>query len=95
MSARKSERLINLLIALLNALLSLSGDRAIAAVTFLREEERPRVEELKFSVVYVKCRDGRGTVFVVESPGDLTHEYRRGKWFGNEGELSKSPASCN
>lgn len=56
----------DLLIALLNALLALSGDRAIAEVTFLREEERPRVEELKFSVVDVKCRDGRGTIFMVE-----------------------------
>ena len=56
----------DLLIAFLNALLALTGDRAIAEVTFLREEERPRVDELKFSVVDVKCRDGRGTVFVVE-----------------------------
>jgi hypothetical protein len=46
----------DLLIALLNALLSLSGDRAIVDVTFLHEEERPRVEELKFAVVDVKCR---------------------------------------
>ncbi len=56
----------HLLIALLNALLELPPERAIVAVTFLREEERPRVEELKFSVVDVKCRDARGTVFVVE-----------------------------
>lgn len=56
----------DILIALLNALLSLSGARAIAEVTFLREEERPRVDELKFSVVDVKCRDARGVVFVVE-----------------------------
>jgi len=56
----------DVLIALLNALLGLSGDRAVADLTYLREEERPRVDELKFSVVDVKCRDGRGTVFVVE-----------------------------
>ncbi len=56
----------DLLIALLNALLALSGERAIVAVTFLREEERPRVDELKFSIVDVKCCDARGTVFVVE-----------------------------
>ena len=56
----------DLLMALLNALLALSGERAIVEVTFLREEERPRVPELKFSVVDVKCRDGRGTVFMVE-----------------------------
>jgi len=56
----------DVLIALLNALLALSGERAIVEVTLLREEERPPVPELKFSVVDVKCRDGRGTVFMVE-----------------------------
>ncbi|TAK27347.1 MAG: Rpn family recombination-promoting nuclease/putative transposase [Myxococcaceae bacterium] len=56
----------HLLIALLNALLELPPERAVVEVTFLREEERPRVEELKFSVVDVKVRDARGTVFVVE-----------------------------
>ena len=56
----------DLLVALLNALLALSGERAIVDLTYLREEERPRVPELKFSVVDVKCRDGRGTVFMVE-----------------------------
>jgi predicted transposase/invertase (TIGR01784 family) len=35
-------------------------------VTHLREEERPKVEELKHSIVDVKCRDGRGRCFVVE-----------------------------
>ncbi|MFO0602875.1 MAG: Rpn family recombination-promoting nuclease/putative transposase [Polyangiales bacterium] len=56
----------DLLIALLNALLGLAADRGIVDVTFLREEERPPVRELKFSVVDVKCRDARGTHFVVE-----------------------------
>ena len=61
-----SEAHKDVLIALINALLELSGERAVQAVTFLREEERPKVEELKFSIVDVKCRDARGTVFVVE-----------------------------
>ncbi|MBI5517955.1 MAG: Rpn family recombination-promoting nuclease/putative transposase [Deltaproteobacteria bacterium] len=56
----------DLLIALLNALLDLRGERAIRALTFLREEERPKVEELKYSIVDVKCTDHQGTVFVVE-----------------------------
>ena len=55
-----------LLTALLNSLLGRKGDQAIREVTFLTEEQRPKVEELKFSVVDVKCRDGRGAVFVVE-----------------------------
>lgn len=55
-----------LLIALLNALLELPPGRRIAEVTHLREEQRPRVEALKHSIVDVKCRDVRGTVYVVE-----------------------------
>lgn len=56
----------DILIALLNALLGLEGERTIVDVTYLREEERPKVEELKHSIVDVKCRDARGTFFVVE-----------------------------
>src|SRR5487761_2478211 len=55
-----------LLISLLNALLDRREDRAIASVTFLTEEQRPPVQELKFSVVDVKCQDARGELFVVE-----------------------------
>ena len=35
-------------------------------MTFLWEEEHPPVAELKFSIVDVKCRDVRGTIYVVE-----------------------------
>ena len=56
----------DVLIALLNALLDRPADRAVVDVTYLREEERPKVEELKHSIVDVKCRDARGTFFVVE-----------------------------
>src|SRR5436853_610879 len=55
-----------LLISLLNSLLNLKGEHAILDVTYLREEERPAVPELKSSIVDVKCRDGRGTHFIVE-----------------------------
>lgn len=61
-----SEQHKHILIALLNALLDLEGAGVIVDVTYLREEERPRVEELKHSVVDVKCRDLRGGFFVVE-----------------------------
>jgi predicted transposase/invertase (TIGR01784 family) len=61
-----SEEHKHILIALLNAILDLTDDRKIVDVTYLREEERPRVEELKHSVVDVKCRDQRGIFFVVE-----------------------------
>jgi predicted transposase/invertase (TIGR01784 family) len=61
-----SEAHKDLAIALLNTLLALEGDRRIATVTFLREEERPRVPEMKLSIVDVKCQDHRGTRYVVE-----------------------------
>ncbi len=61
-----SEEHRDLTIALINALLGLEGDRRVVEVTFLREEERPRVPEMKLSIVDVKCRDARGTRYVVE-----------------------------
>jgi predicted transposase/invertase (TIGR01784 family) len=56
----------DILIALLNALLDLKGPATIVDVTYLSEEQRPKVEELKHSVVDVKCKDSRGRFFVVE-----------------------------
>jgi predicted transposase/invertase (TIGR01784 family) len=56
----------HLTIALLDALLGLEGDRCIAELSFLRDEGRPRVPELKRSAVDARCRDRRGTTFVVE-----------------------------
>jgi len=61
-----SEAHKELLIALLNALLELDGERRIVAVSFLPPEQRPPVQELKFSIVDVKCTDGRGVRYVVE-----------------------------
>ncbi len=61
-----SEEHKDVLIALLNALLDLAAERAVVDLTYLREEERPRVEELKHSIVDVKCRDALGRFFVVE-----------------------------
>ncbi|MBI5517150.1 MAG: Rpn family recombination-promoting nuclease/putative transposase [Deltaproteobacteria bacterium] len=56
----------DILMALLNALLALPPSRRIVGVELLREEERPPVPELKYSVVDVKCRDASGTTYVVE-----------------------------
>jgi len=61
-----SEEHKDILIALLNALLDLRGVGAVVDVTYLSEEQRPKVDELKHSVVDVKCKDARGRFFVVE-----------------------------
>lgn len=56
----------HILIALLNDLLELQGDRRIVEVVHLTPEQRVAVAELKLSIVDVKCTDERGRRFVVE-----------------------------
>jgi predicted transposase/invertase (TIGR01784 family) len=55
-----------LLIALLNDLLELDGDRRILDVQYLTGEQHIDVAELKLSIVDVKCTDATGRRFVVE-----------------------------
>ena len=55
-----SERHKVALLGFLNDILSLDGEHRIVDVTFLDPVQRPKVEELKHSVVDVKCRDARG-----------------------------------
>ncbi|AUX45469.1 uncharacterized protein SOCE26_069600 [Sorangium cellulosum] len=55
-----------LLIALLNDLLELDAAHRIATAELLSAEQRPKVAELKHSIVDVKCIDAQGTRYVVE-----------------------------
>src|SRR5436190_8853682 len=55
-----------LLIELLNALLELSGGHRIVDLEYLSSEQHVPVEELKLSLVDVKCLDQRGRHYVVE-----------------------------
>ncbi len=55
-----------LLIELLNSLLELAGDHRIVDLKYLSSEQRVPVQELKLSVVDVKCFDERGRHYVVE-----------------------------
>jgi predicted transposase/invertase (TIGR01784 family) len=55
-----------LLIALLNHLLELSGDRCIQEIHHITADQRVDVSELKLSIVDVKCTDFSGRRFVVE-----------------------------
>jgi predicted transposase/invertase (TIGR01784 family) len=55
-----------LLIALLNHLLELDGERRILDVQHLTGEQHVDVAELKLSIVDVKCTDATGRRFVVE-----------------------------
>jgi predicted transposase/invertase (TIGR01784 family) len=55
-----------LLIELLNALLELEGHHRIVDLKYLSPEQHVPVEELKLSLVDVKCFDERGRNYVVE-----------------------------
>ncbi|HEX7841740.1 MAG TPA: Rpn family recombination-promoting nuclease/putative transposase, partial [Kofleriaceae bacterium] len=54
------------LLGFLNDLLELDDAHRIQSVSLLPAEQRPKVIELKYSIVDVKCVDVRGTTYVVE-----------------------------
>ncbi len=56
----------HLLIQLLDSMLELEGDRRIEQLSFLSPEQVPDTAERKLSIVDVKCKDERGTEYVVE-----------------------------
>ena len=54
------------LIGFLNDVLELDDAHRVVSVILLPPEQRPKVSELKYSIVDVKCVDARGTAYVVE-----------------------------
>jgi predicted transposase/invertase (TIGR01784 family) len=54
------------LLGFLNHVLELDEAHQVVSVTLLPPEQRPKVNELKHSIVDVKCVDARGTTYVVE-----------------------------
>jgi predicted transposase/invertase (TIGR01784 family) len=56
----------DLLAALLDDLLELSGDERIDSLEYLPSEQVPEIPGFKLSIVDVKCRQKTGRVFVVE-----------------------------
>ena len=54
------------LLGFLNDILQLDDAHRITSVSLLPPEQRPKVSELKYSIVDVKCVDARGTTYVVE-----------------------------
>jgi predicted transposase/invertase (TIGR01784 family) len=61
-----SEANKHLLIELLNSLLELDGGDRITELTYLTPEQKIPVDELKLSIVDVKCRDASDRIYVVE-----------------------------
>ncbi|MEO5340958.1 MAG: Rpn family recombination-promoting nuclease/putative transposase [Magnetococcus sp. MYC-9] len=61
-----SESAKDLLVSFLESLLGLEGDRRIAELTILDPFQAPKIRELKYSILDVKCRDHRGVSYIVE-----------------------------
>jgi predicted transposase/invertase (TIGR01784 family) len=61
-----SEDHMTALIGFLNDVLELDDAHRVVSVIVLPPEQRPKVSELKYSIVDVKCVDARGTTYVVE-----------------------------
>ena len=54
------------LVGFLNDVLELDDAHRVVSVLLLPPEQRPKISELKYSIVDVKCVDARGTTYVVE-----------------------------
>ncbi|MBF0192197.1 MAG: Rpn family recombination-promoting nuclease/putative transposase [Magnetococcales bacterium] len=61
-----SESAKDVLVSFLESLLQLEGDRRIAELTILDPFLAPKIRELKYSILDVKCRDYRGISYIVE-----------------------------
>jgi len=61
-----SEEKSEILIAFLNAVLDLSGERAIRTVRILNPYQTPKIETLKMTILDVEAIDNRGVTFIVE-----------------------------
>ncbi|MBF0161562.1 MAG: Rpn family recombination-promoting nuclease/putative transposase [Magnetococcales bacterium] len=61
-----SESAKDVLASFLESLLGLEGDRRIAELTILDPFLAPRIREMKYSILDVKCRDHRGVSYIVE-----------------------------
>lgn len=61
-----SEDAKDILISFLESLLGLRGERRIAELTLLDPFLAPRIQEMKYSILDVRCRDHRGVSYIVE-----------------------------
>ncbi|MBF0178021.1 MAG: Rpn family recombination-promoting nuclease/putative transposase, partial [Magnetococcales bacterium] len=61
-----SEDTKDILISFLESLLGLAEDRRIAHLTILDPFLAPRIKDLKYSVLDVRCTDHRGVSYIVE-----------------------------
>ncbi|GAK51101.1 hypothetical protein U14_02343 [Candidatus Moduliflexus flocculans] len=61
-----NEEHTEILIAFLNAVLDLTGDKEIEEITLLNPYQAPRLEALKYTLLDVRAKDKRGVTFIVE-----------------------------
>jgi len=61
-----NEEHTEILIAFLNAVLDLTGDKEIQEITLLNPYQAPRLDALKYTLLDVRAKDKRGVTFIVE-----------------------------
>lgn len=67
----------HLLISFLNAVLPLPEDREIVSLTYLSNENVPKIPGLKYSIADVKCTDHHGRTFIVEMQIDWVESFKQ------------------
>ncbi|MBF0623920.1 MAG: PD-(D/E)XK nuclease family transposase, partial [Magnetococcales bacterium] len=61
-----SEDAKDVLVSFLESLLGLEGDHRLAEITLLDPFLAPRIKDLKYSILDVRCRDHRNVTYIVE-----------------------------
>lgn len=61
-----SEQNHAILISFLNAVLDLTGARAIQTIQLLNPYQTPTIDSLKYTLLDIKATDGRGVTFIIE-----------------------------
>lgn len=61
-----SEHKTHVLVSFLNAVLGLTGDKEIRAVTLLNPYQTPKLETLKMTILDIQATDKRGVTYIIE-----------------------------
>ena len=79
----------HLLKSFLNAVLPLEVDHQIVSLEYLPTEQIPQIPTFKRTIADVKCKDGKGRVFIVEMQIDWTNSFKQRLLFGTSQAIVK------
>jgi len=66
-----------ILIAFLNAVLDLTGDRQIKEIEILNPYQAPKLESLKYTILDIRAKDKRGVTFIIEMQVENVAGYQK------------------